>query len=151
MSFSYDLEGNPRIAYIRLLIADTDSETEIFSDEEIAAAYVISSSVYQSSMKYPTAAAGRTTLPSSPVSYMRVAALLLDALAASKSRIAGLKKLLDVELSPDQAARVYRDQAAEYRKIDDESGAFVVIEQCTTGATFLERWYRTIQRQNSGV
>jgi hypothetical protein len=149
MSFSYDLENTPRIAYIRLLVADTDSTTAIFSDEEIEAAYRIQAATFQSSMKY----SGRNgaTLPSSPVSYLRVAALLLDSLAANKSRLSSITQLLDVKLSPDKASAALREQAKQYRTVDDESGAFMVIEQCSTVWGFVDRFYKTIQRQNAGA
>lgn len=151
MSFTYDLENNPLIAYVRLLISDTDSANAIFSDEEITAAHRIQSSTFQSGMFYSSSAAGRATLPSSPVSYLRVAALLLDALASNKARLSGVTKLLDVSLNVEKSAVALREQAQQYRTVDDESGAFVIIEQCTTGWTFLDRFYKTIQRQTAGV
>lgn len=148
MSFTYDLANNPTVAYIRLLIADTDEANQIFSDEEIMGAYAITASVFQSGAFYSgVPGTGRTTLPSSPVSYFRVAAVLLDALAANKSRLAGITKLLDVELSPAQAATALAKKAQEYRTVDDESGAFVVIEQCTTDWSFRDRFLKTVQRE----
>lgn len=150
MSFSYDLENNPAIAYVRLLIADT-SEPAIFSDEEITAAHRIQQATFQSSMLYSSSSAGRLNLPSSPVSYLRVAALLLDALASNKSRLSAITRLLDVSLSPEKAAASLREQAKQYRMTDDESGAFVIIEQCSTTWSFLDRFYKTVQRQTAGV
>ena len=150
MSFTYDLANNPTVAYIRLLIADTDEATPIFSDEEIMGAYAIAASVFQSGAFYSgVRGSGRTTLPSSPVSYFRVAAVLLDALAANKSRLAGITKLLDVELSPAQAATALAKKAEDYRKVDDESGAFAVIEQCTTVWGFRDRYFKTLQRESA--
>lgn len=151
MSFSYDLANNPRIAYVRLLVADTDSEDPIFQDEEIEAGYNITASVFQSSMFYSNAASGRSTLPSRGVSYLRVAALLLDSLAANKSRLSSITQLLDVKLSPDKASAALREQANQYRTIDDESGAFVIIEQCSTSWAFTDRFFKTIQRQSAGT
>jgi len=68
-------------------------------------------------------------LPTSPVSYLRSAALLLDALAANKSRLASIKQLLDVRLDSSDAAIQLRATAAEYRSVDDDAGAFAIIEQ----------------------
>jgi hypothetical protein len=150
MSFTYDFDNGPATAYVRLLISDTDSANAIFSDEEITAAYRIQASTFQSSMRYPTGTSG-ATLPSSPVSYLRVAALLLDAIAANKSRLGSITQLLDVKLSPEKAAAALREQAQQYRTVDDESGAFMIIEQCTTSFTFRDRFYKTIQRQAAGV
>jgi hypothetical protein len=146
VSFTYDFDNNPTVGYIRLLIADTDSANPIFSDEEITAAYRIQQSTFQSSMKYSSGSSG-AILPSTPVSYLRVAALLLDALAANKSRLSSITQLLDVKLNPDKASSALRDQATQYRTVDDESGAFMVIEQCTTSFGFLDRFYKTVQRQ----
>ena len=150
MSFTYDLANNPSVAYIRLLIADTDEANPIFSDEEITGAYAIAASVFQSGAFYSgIPGSGRTTLPSSPVSYFRVAAVLLDALASNKARLAGVTKLLDVELSPAQAASALSKKADDYRKVDDESGAFVVIEQITTDWSSRDRFLKTVQRESA--
>lgn len=151
MAFTYDLENNPAVAYVRLLIADTVEATAVFSDEEIVAAGRIQQSVFQSSMLYSSRSSGRATLPSSPISYLRIAALLLDALAANKARLSSLTKLLDVSLSPSAAAASLREQAQQYRTVDDESGAFVIIEQCSTSWSFADRFYKTIQRQTAAI
>lgn len=149
MSFSYDLENNPSVAYVRLLIADTVEDTAIFSDEEIVAAGRIAGGTFQSAQFY--GAGSRLNLPSQPVSYLRVAALLLDALACNKGRLTNVTRVLDVTLSADKIAGNIRSQADNYRKIDDESGAFAIIEQCFTSWGFLDRFNRTIQRQNAGI
>ncbi len=151
IDFTYDFNTNPTVAYVRLLIADTvntDAQPAIFSDTEINAFYVIQMSQFQSSMFF-SGPAGRN-LPASPLSYLRVAALALDALASNKARLSSITKLLDVSLSPDKAAVALRDQAAEYRKIDDESGAFVMIEQCNTQWAFIDRYWAQVQRQTGG-
>ena len=88
-------------------------------------------------------------LPSSPVSYLRVAALALDALAANKSRLASIKQLLDVRLDSTDAAIQLRATAAEYRDVDDNNMAFVIIEQCHDVASFRERWWKQVQRQTA--
>lgn len=151
MAFTYDVVNNPRVGYVRLLIPDTVDAGHLFEDEEIEAAYVIAGSVYQSSMKYSEAGAGRSTLPATRVSYLRVAALLIDSIAGSKARLSSITQLLDVKLSPDKAAASLREQADRLRSIEDDSGAFAIIEQCPTSWTFLDRFYKTIQRQNAGT
>jgi hypothetical protein len=92
-----------------------------------------------------TGRAGRT-LPATPVSTYRVAALLLDSLASKQSRLSGLTQLLDVGLSPSSAAKSLREQAKAFRDMDDESGSFAVIEQTLTGPGFLQRYFAEVQR-----
>lgn len=149
--FTYDFATNPLIANVRLLISDTintDAQPAIFSDTEIGAFYNIQQSQFQSSMFF-SGPAGRI-LPYSPVSYMRVAALALGSLAANSARIAGITKLLDVSCSPKEAAQALRDQADQYRTVDDEAGAMAIFEQCTTVWGFAQRFWNQYQRQTAG-
>lgn len=146
MSFSYNLGANPAIDYPRLLISDTQATGHIFEDEEITAASAIQGLQFQSSMFY--SGSGGANLPSSPVSYLRIAALLLDAIASNKSRLASVKQLLDAKLDSSDAAIQLRATAAEYRQIDDESGAFVIIEQTPTTWAFKDRFWKQWQRQS---
>lgn len=148
MSFSYDFSANPLVAYVRLLIADTQAPG-IFSDEEVTAAYSIQASQFQSGM-YFSGAAG-LNLPNQPVSYLRVAALLLDSLASNAARLASVTKLLDVTLGPDKAAASLRAQAKQYRETDDDAGAFVLIEQVNDSFSFADRYWKTWQRQAGGI
>ncbi len=145
MPFTYQFGANPQIDYPRLLISDTVDLNHIFEDSEIEMAYSIQASFFQSSMFY-SPPAGRN-VPTSPVSYLRVAALLLDSLAANKSRLSSITQLLDVKLSPNVAAKSLRDQAQEYRDVDDSSGAFFIIEQCPTQWAFQDRFWNQVQRQ----
>ncbi len=147
MSFSYQLGANPAIDYPRLLISDTQSVNHIFEDEEINSAAQIQSLQFQSSQFYSVAAGNN--LPSTPVSYLRIAALLLDALAANKSRLASIKQLLDVKLDSSDAAIQLRATAAEYRDVEDNSGAFMIIEQVNDIWSFQERFRKTVQRQSA--
>ena len=135
------------IDFPRLLVADTSSPF-VFQDSEITAMYQIQAAQFQSSMLY-NAPAGRN-LPASPVSYLRVAALLLDALASNKARLSSVVGLLDVKLNVTAAAKALRDQAAAYRETDDNSGAFAVIEQVHTTAGFIDRFWNQVQRE-SGI
>jgi hypothetical protein len=148
VAFSYDFAVAPLIGYVRLLIGDTNSAKAIFSDEEITAAYNIQASQFQSSMffSYPSG----NNLPSTPVSYLRVAALLLDSLASSKSRLASVVQILDVKLDVSKAAEALRDQAKAYRDTDDDAGAFAIIEQCNNAWSFKQRFWSQVQRQSGG-
>jgi len=148
MSFSYQGGLNPPIDYPRLLISDTQDLNHIFEDSEIVAFGNIVSLVWQSSMFW-TAPSGQPVLPTSPVNYLRIAALALDSLAANKARLASIKQLLDVKLDSSDAAIQLRATAAEYRKVDDESGAFVIIEQVTTDWSFRDRFWSQWQRSAS--
>ncbi len=148
MSFTYQYGANPQIDYPRLLISDTVDLNHIFEDSEIMAAYQINASQFQSSMFF-SPPAGRN-LPAQPISYLRCAALLLDALAANKSRLSSITQLLDVKLSPALAAKSLRDQATAYRDVDDNSGAFFIIEQCPTSWAFYDRFWSQVQRQSGG-
>lgn len=154
-TFSYNFGANPPIDYPRLLISDTqqfaaDGTTPIyiFADEEITAIGSIQGLQWQTSMFYSEA--GGRNLPASPVNYLRIAALLLDSIAANKSRLASVQQLLDVKLSPEKAAQELRATADSYRKVDDESGAFAIIEQCNDYWSFHDRFWKQVQRQ-SGV
>jgi hypothetical protein len=148
--FTYQFGSNPTIDYPRLLVGDTECENHIFEDSEISAFYAIQAAQFQSGMRYSGSAG--SNLPSTPVSYLRVAALMLDALASSRSRLLSVTKLLDVTLAADgsqKTAASLREQARQWREIDDNSGAFVIIEQCTTSFGFLQRFYSQVQRQNA--
>lgn len=144
MSWTYD-PSNSRIYYVRLLISDTNVDQQIFSDEEINAAYAIQASQFQSSMFF--SGSQGANLPAQPISYLRVSALLLDSLAANNARLAVIKKLLDVTLDAKDAAAALRACAQGYRDVEDNSGAFVIIEQVSTVWGFVDRYWATVQRQ----
>lgn len=150
MSFSYNnCDGTQnQIDFVRLLISDTQSLNHVFEDSEVLAGYAIQAAQFQSGMFY-SGPAGRN-LPATPVSYLRVAALLLDALAANKSRLASIKQLLDVKLDSSDAAIQLRATAQEYRDVEDNSGAFMIIEQVQRdgGWSFRDRFWATVQRQS---
>jgi len=148
MSFTYQFGANPPIDYVRLLISDTQSVNHIFEDEEIVSFANITSLVWQSSMQY-SGFSGVATLPTSPVNYLRTAALALDSIAANKARLASIKQLLDVRLDSSDAAIQLRATAAEYRQVDDDNMAFVIIEQCSNEWTFRDRFWAQWQRTAS--
>jgi hypothetical protein len=149
MSFSYNsCDGtNDTIDLVRLLISDTQSLNHIFEDTEIQGAYRIQAAQFQSAQFY--SGPGGKNLPTSPVSYLRVAALLLDSVAANKSRLASIKQLLDVKLDSSDAAIQMRETAAEYRQVDDDAGAFMIIEQVNDAFSFRDRFWKTVQRSSA--
>lgn len=149
MSWTYGSGTNPRIDYVRLLIPDTNVLAPIFSDEEIEMGYQIQAAQFQSSMFF-SPPQGRD-LPQSPVSYLRVAALLLDSLANNNARLAGVIQLLDVKLDLSKASQGLRDGAKNYREMDDDAGAFLIVEQATTCWAISDRWWNQIQRQQGGA
>jgi hypothetical protein len=86
------------------------------------------------------------------VNYLLTAALALDAVASYNSRLASLKQLLDVKLDSSDAAIQLRAQAQEYRDVDDNSMAFVIIEQVQRNNwSFQERFWSQVQRRSGGV
>lgn len=148
MSFSYAYGANPSIDYIRLLVADTTDLNHVFEDQEIVAATNIQNSTFQSGQFY--SGVGGATLPTTATSYLRVAALLLDSLASNKARLSGITQLLDVHMDPSKAAKSLSDQAKNYREVDDNSGAMMIIERVSDDFSFRDRWWKEVQRQ-SGV
>jgi hypothetical protein len=149
MAFTYDFANDPAIANVRLLISDTNPEQPIFDDVEIQAAYNIQASTFQSA-QFWSGPQGRN-VPQLPLSYFRVAAILLDAMANNQALLAGVLKLLDVSLNTSLAAKSLREGAAEFRKVDDESGAFMIIEQTNTDWSFRDRWFKQWMRQSGGL
>lgn len=155
MSFSYQFGANPPIDYPRLLISDTVESTGspairvyIFEDSEITAAAAINGLTWQS-LQFFSPPFGRN-LPAAPVNYLRTAALLLDSIASNKARISSITQLLDVKMDPSKASAALRAQAQEYRDVDDNSGAIMIIEQCSTTWSFIDRFWAQVQRQSGG-
>ncbi len=154
MSFTYNQGANPPIDFPRFLSSDTvqfDDQGQrvyAFSDEEIQAATTIEMSVWQSA-QFWTPPRGLTTLPAPPYPWRRIAATLLDALAANQARLGIISKLLDVTLNPN-AAKSMREQAQALRDTDDNSGAFVIIEQVNDQFSFRDRFFKQVQRQQGG-
>jgi hypothetical protein len=148
MAFTY-IYGTP-IFYVRLLIPDTNQASPIFQDDEIQGFMDINSMTWQSSMFY-SYQAGSPSLPQSPSNFLRAAALALNTLAGNSSRLAAVTGLLDVKLAPAAAAKALQDAAQRYLDMDDNSGAFVILEQCTTSWGFRDRWWSQLQRQTGGA
>ena len=149
MAFTYNFTTAPLISYTRLLVADTDSVHPIFSDAEITAAHTINSATWSSGQFY--SGQGGANLPSSPSNYLRAAALLLNCIAANKSKLAAVQGLLDVKLNAAAAADALRKQAAAYLEMDDNSGAIFISEQVQTCWAFKDRFWAGVQRQAGGT
>jgi len=149
MSFSYSsCDGtNDTIDLVRALIADTVAQGHIWEDSEILGFYRIQGLQFQSSQFF-NAPAG-SNLPSTPVSILRVAALMLDATANNQAKLAAISQLLDVHLAPAVAAKALHDQAAALREVDDNSGAFAIIEQVHTAWDFRQRFWNEVARQSA--
>lgn len=147
MSFSYNLGANASIDYPRLLVSDTQAVNHVFEDDEITAMYNIVGANFQSAQFY--SGLGGANLPSSPVSYLRVAAYLLMAIAANKSKLASIKQLLDVKLDSSDAAKMMIETAKQYLDMDDNAGAFMIIEQVNDTFSFRDRFWATVQRTSS--
>jgi hypothetical protein len=157
MSFSYGPTSspptlNPPIDYIRGLIADTQefdaegNQAYIWNDQEIQMFTQMQASTFQSSQFYsgPTG----QYVPPTPVAYLRVAAYMLQAMAANKARLASVQKLLDVTLDPSKAAAALNKQAQAYLEMDDNTGAFFIIEQVNDMWSFRDRFWKQVQRQS---
>lgn len=144
--------SNPIIDFPRLLVSDTQefdakgNTIYIFSDQEILNMYQIMAANFQSSMFYSPPAG--QNLPQQPVSYLRVAAYLLNAVAANKARLSSVIALLDVKLDPSKASQALCDTAQQYLDMDDNAGAFAIIEQCHDYFSFRDRFWAQVQRQS---
>lgn len=151
-TFSYQFGANPAIDWPRLMISDTvqfasDGVTPIyvFADQEIAAITLIVQAQFQSAQFYSPPSG--QNLPTQPVPWLRVAAALLDCIAANKAKLASITRILDVSLDPSKAAKLLMDQAKAYRDADDNSGAFFVIEQVSNEWALYDRYWKQVQRQ----
>lgn len=152
MSWSYDWTAAPNVAQVRLMVADTDPADPIFSDEEINGALEFESAqgsgLYVSSMFMATGM--RQPVTTQQYSIRRAAALLLDALAANKSRLGSIKRLLDVELDPGKAAIALRETAKTLRETEANSGSFAIVEQVNDQFGARERVWRQFLRLYGG-
>jgi hypothetical protein len=134
---------------MRLLVSDTQALNHVFEDSELLAFQTVVALPFQSGQRYDYPFGN--TLPVSPVTYLRAAALALKSLAANKSRLASIKQLLDVKLDSSDAAIQLRATADSYLQMDEDNGAFCIIEQVSNSFSFSERFWNTVQRQQVGV
>lgn len=147
MSFSYDSALTPLNA-VRMLIADTDSTAPIFADDEINRALYLESSqaLYISSQASPTAMNLQIPYVPQVYSVYRAAALLLDAIAANRSRLQNVIQLLDVKLSTTSLGNELRAQAKQYREVEANSGSFAIAEMVQNDFSARERLWKSRQR-----
>lgn len=142
MAFTYQYGANPTIDYPRLLLGDTVSVGHIWEDSEILAgysidvAYAIAPLTGQAPMNYG----------GSPASYRRIAATLLDGLAANRSRLAGALQVLDIKLDLGKAAQELREQAKSYRETEDNAGHFAITEMVNDPQQARERVWKQFLR-----
>ena len=156
-TFTYQGGANPPIDYPRILVADTlqfgpDGTTPIFAfwDEEIQAATQIEMAAWQSGMFW-SGRSGVTPLNnSSVVPWRRIAATLIDCLASNQARLSYISQQLDTKMNPG-ATKDMQAQAAALREADDNSGAFVIIEQVNDYPSFVDRYWKTVARQSAGA
>ena len=148
MSATYDPTLPTDKDWVRFEVRDVNTSGFIFQDEEITAGYAIQQSTFQSGMFF-SGNQGRY-LPGLPVSYFRVAAIMLNCLASNKAYLSSIIKMLDVQLDPSRAAKALQDQAKIYREVDDDSGAMMIIEQTPTDWAFAQRWLNQFQRETAG-
>ena len=79
--------------------------------------------------------------------WRRIAATLLDCMAANKAKLASIKRILDVQLDSSDAAKWLQEQAKAYRDVDDNSGAIFIIEQVNNEWTLFQRYWNQCARQ----
>lgn len=129
-----------------MLVADTDLNNPVFTDDEVNAALFLESSqnLYVSGMATPGGAASQ--VPVQVYSYYRAAALLLDSLAANKARLAAINELLDVHLTAEKASQELRATAKEYRTVEANAGHFAIAEMVGNIFQSRERIYKQLLR-----
>ena len=144
------------IDFVRVLIPDTGGQSTlpnngfIFSDQEISAFATINQQQGWQAGFYFSAQLGRY-LPTYPSNYFRAAALALNSLAGNQARLLAISSLLDVkQQSVKDVVGALQDTAQQYLDMDDNSGAFVFAEQCTTVWGFIDRFWNQVQRQTGG-
>lgn len=146
-TFTYNFSQNLQLSQVRMLIADTNISKPVFDDDEVMNALQLTSS--QGIFTSGQAVSFGVSYPQ-PVpliySVYRAAALLLDCIAANKSKLASITELLDVKLSPDKAATALRAQAAEYRNLASNDGSFAIAEITYDEFSARERIYKMILR-----
>jgi hypothetical protein len=152
-TFSYQYGANPLIDVPRLMISDTQqygpngTQGNVFWDEEITMieTFVVPGQ-FQSAQFY-SPPLGQNLPNTGGIPWLRIAAYLLDAMASNASKLAMITRILDVELSPDRAAKFLMAQAKSYRDTDDNAGAFFIIEQVNNDWSLISRYWKQVQRQ----
>lgn len=140
MSFTYNFGANLQIDAPRMMVGDTDSTHAIFQDEEILMAYQIDQAICVN----PVAVLAIQTFGN--VSFRRAAAVLLDALAANKARLASALEVLDIKIDASKAAKELRATAQCLRDTEMNSGIFGIAEQYNTEFAGRERIWKQLLR-----
>ena len=144
MSFSYQFGINIQIDAPRMMVGDTDSTHAIFQDEEILMAYQIDQAIVVN----PVATLAIQTFGN--VSFRRAAAVLLDALAANKARLASALEVLDIKIDASKAAQELRKSAQQLRDTESDSGIFAIAEQYNTEFAGRQRiWFQLLRLQGA--
>ena len=156
MSWSFQNGDNPPIDFPRIMTGDMDPDKPIFQDEQILAVEQICVQPFQSGMFWstPNGAIGGgtlgTMLPQIPINYNRTAAYMLTSMAARQAWPSAVTQLLDVKLNGKAASDALRAIAKDYLDLDDNSGAFMIIEQVNNDWSFRDRFWKQWQRQSAG-
>lgn len=146
MSFTYDV--NTALGQVRFLVADTVDFGHIFEDDELLMCLQFESSqgLYVSGQAATSAIAASNPPIPQVYSPYRAAAMALDSLASSKSRLASVIQLLDVKLDIKSAAEELRGQAKNYREIEARRGSFAIAEMVVNDFTARERIFKCWER-----
>lgn len=151
--FTYQGGLNPPIDYPRLMVSDTQqyladgvTPAYVFSDQEILAIEQVVASPFQSAQFY-SPPLGQQLPQGVVMPWFRIAASLLDCMVANKAKLASIKRILDVQLDSSDAAKWLQSQAKSYRDLDDNSGAFFIIEQVNNEWSLYQRYWAQVQRQ----
>ena len=156
MSWSFQAGNNPPIDFPRILSGDMNPTSPIFQDESILAIEQIVTTPFQSGQFFstPNGAIGGgtlgTNLPQQPIPYYRVAAIMLNSMAAMQAWPSAVTELLDVKLNGPAAVKALLSLAKSYLDLDDNSGAFMIIEQVNNDFSFRDRFWKQWQRQSQG-
>ena len=89
-------------------------------------------------------------LPQIPIPYYRVAAIMLQSMAAQQAWPSAVTQLLDVKLNGPAAVKALQALAQSYIDLDNDSGAFMIIEQVNNDWSFRDRFWKQWQRQSAG-
>lgn len=147
MAFTYNFGSNPSIDYPRFLVADTDSTHPVFDDREITMAAQIDNVQFMASS---SSSGGQILSTTGTPGWHRIAAVLLDALAANKARLAAALEVLDIKIDPSKAADMLMKLAASYREIESQGGFFAIAETVYDQFTWRERVWKQWLRQFGG-
>ena len=140
MAWTYDWTNYPNVAKIRLMVGDTDSTAQVFSDEEINGALTAASS-----QGIIQGLSGFTITPTQVYSFGRAAAMLLNSLGSVRARTL-IKRVLDVELDGKSAMSAMKDLGQQYIDQEASAGYFAVSEMVPNQFSMRERLYAMLLR-----